>query len=101
MREKNIQRLIDIPDYILDDINVYCLKNNISVNHFINTAVINNISDQITSIKITKKTHVTPTRVRIRESVYQKIKDCTSKCNISMKKIILHCILVELENSLK
>lgn len=55
MKEKYVQMLIDIPDYILDDIKVYCLNNNISVNHLINTAVINDISDQITPIKITKK----------------------------------------------
>lgn len=97
MREKNIQRLIDIPDYVLNDINIYCTKYNISINHFMNIAVINNLSDELTSIKITKKTHMVPTRVRIRESAYQKIKYCTSKCNISMQKLILHCILEELE----
>lgn len=93
---QTIKRILELPDYILRDINEYCYKNDISVNAYINNAINKNISDDIDFIKISKKTTIVPTRIRILSNIYDKLKSCTSMRNISMQKLIIHCILIEL-----
>jgi len=91
LKEKTVQRLLEIPDYIINKID-----KDESINSFINRAIINNICTDISFIKISKKTHTIPVRVRIKTSTYTKLKELISKYNISIQKLILHFILLEL-----
>ena len=97
MKEKYVQRLIDIPDYILDKINKICTQENISLNYFVNKSIINNFTNDLSVLNITKRTYNIPIRIRINLKTYEQLKLCTKKWNISMQKIIIHFLFLELK----
>ena len=97
MKEKYVQRLIDIPDYILDKINKICTQENISLNYFVNKSIINDFTNDLSVLNITKSTDNIPIRIRINLKTYEKLKLCTRKWNISMQKIIIHFLFLELK----
>ncbi len=91
MKEKVVQRILEIPDYL-----VGMIDKEKSINKFINEAIIKNFNSDISLVRISKKTFTIPVRVRINVSVYNRLKELVSIYNISMQKLIIHFILSEL-----
>ena len=74
---------------------------NISFNEFVNEAIKNNFKDNLSKINIYKREEGEPIKLRIYESLYNPMSDFTKKYNISITKIITHCIYEELKNKIK
>lgn len=70
---------------------------NISFNEFVNEAIKNNFKDNLNKINIYKREEVEPVKLRIYESIYTPMSDFTKKYNISITKIITHCIYEEIK----
>ncbi len=97
MKEKIVQRLIDIPEYMFNKMNEICTNENISLNYFVNKAIDNNFNDNLSLINVSKRMDTESIRLRIKFDLYIKLKECTKEWNISMQKIIIHFILCELK----
>ena len=70
---------------------------NISFNEFVNVAIKNNFKDTLSKINIYNREEGEPVKLRIYESLYNPMSNFTKKYNISVTKIISHCIYEELK----
>ena len=70
---------------------------NISFNEFVNEALKNNFKDNLSKINIYKREEGEPIKLRIYESIYKPMSNFTKKYNISITKIINHCIYEEIK----
>lgn len=98
-KEKRIERLIDIPDSVIEKINIICDKNEDinSLNDFVNKAIRNNIKDDIERIYVSVRSDAEPSKLRIYKSLNDQMNNIVRKRNISVSKLVLHYIIEELK----
>lgn len=100
MREFNEKRVYITMEISLSNkekIEQIILKENISFNEFVNIAIKNNFKDNLSKINIYQREEGEPVKLRIYESLYNPISSYTKKYNISITKIIDHCIFEEIK----
>lgn len=95
--EKRVYKTMEIPLQNIKKIEEIIGKNNISFNEFVNMAIDNNFKSNLSKINIYKREEGEQIKLRIYESIYKKISDFTSKNEISITKLINHCIYEEIK----
>ncbi len=95
--EKRVYKTMEIPLSNIKKIQEIILNNNISFNEFVNISIENNFKNNLNKINIYKREEGEPIKLRIYESIYKKISEFTIKNEISITKLINHCIYEEIK----
>ena len=90
--EKRVYKTMEIPLSNIKKIQEIILNNNISFNE-----LENNFKNNLNKINIYKREEGEPIKLRIYESIYKKISEFTIKNEISITKLINHCIYEEIK----
>lgn len=96
-KEERVYITMEIPVRNKEIIEQIIRNKNISFNECINRAIKNNFKSSLTKINIYKREEGEPTKLRIYKSVYLPISNFAKKYDISITKIINHCIYEEVK----
>lgn len=96
-KEKRIYMTMEISVGNKEKIEGIIGTENISFNEFVNRAIKNNFKENLSKINIYKREDVEAVKLRIYERLYIPMSNFTKKYNISITKIISHCIYEELK----